>query len=196
MSEPTADALSGVDGTQSPEPLPDPSNGRGAWGDAPDLPPISLPPLPDASVMREAIAAALAGDPSSMPDQAPTAPPVAQPATPPPAPSQGGLPPTGPAPRRPPRLPVSGPVTSAQSQPRKPAGWRYRPPLAAAFREPVPLGDFRRRIARERAVPRRQSRSGVSPGARIVIIILLIIFWVLVYKVATGIMETVSHLIP
>lgn len=68
MTDPsaTADALSGSDGTQPPEPFPllaDPL----AFGDAgtPALAPMVLPPLPagpDPEEMRRAIAAALADD--------------------------------------------------------------------------------------------------------------------------------------
>ncbi|MGH3587016.1 MAG: hypothetical protein ACRDQ0_11900, partial [Pseudonocardia sp.] len=56
-----SDALFGVDGTQMPEPLPDPLAGpwRGSWRDTDQLPPFVLPPLPDASAIREAIVAAL-----------------------------------------------------------------------------------------------------------------------------------------
>ncbi|MGH3900449.1 MAG: hypothetical protein ACRDTA_19830 [Pseudonocardiaceae bacterium] len=57
MSEPTSDALFGADGTQAPEPLPDPSSGRGSWRDAPALPPIPLLPVLDDSALRAAVAA-------------------------------------------------------------------------------------------------------------------------------------------
>ncbi len=78
MSEPTSDALFGDDGTWSPKPLPDPQTGlgRGTSRDAPELPPISLPPIPDASALREAIAAALGDDVGAPPgavEQDPTA---------------------------------------------------------------------------------------------------------------------------
>ena len=43
----------GFDGTEAPAPLPDPS-GRDGWRDAPDLAPLTLPPLPNARLMREA----------------------------------------------------------------------------------------------------------------------------------------------
>lgn len=69
MSEPMppSDALSGLDGTQLPDPLPtlpDPlaRPEPGTWQAAPEFPPFVLPPLPDASAIREAIAAALGVD--------------------------------------------------------------------------------------------------------------------------------------
>jgi hypothetical protein len=65
MSESTSDALFGADGTQPPELLPDPPTGlgRGTWQGAPELP-IYVPPVLDDSALREAIAAALADDPT------------------------------------------------------------------------------------------------------------------------------------
>ncbi|HEX8759450.1 MAG TPA: hypothetical protein VF734_05625 [Pseudonocardiaceae bacterium] len=69
MSEPVppSDALSGLDGTQLPDPmptLPDPLAGpeQATWQAAPEFPPFVLPPLPDATAIREAIAAALGDD--------------------------------------------------------------------------------------------------------------------------------------
>jgi hypothetical protein len=64
---PPSDALSGLDGTQLPDPLPtlpDPlaRPEPGTWQAAPEFPPFVLPPLPDASAIREAIAAALGVD--------------------------------------------------------------------------------------------------------------------------------------
>lgn len=230
VSEPPSDALFGADGTQLPEPLSDPMHWRGTWWETPELPAASLPPLPDTSVMREAIEAALREDPTDPVGQDPAAglppqpagpvPPVAQPnepqvpppatpsaqapgvqapgvqaprtAAPTPAPAQRG-PRTGAASGRPSRPFVPGP---AQSQPGRPAGWRYRPPLAGAFREPVSLAGFRRRIGLERPAARRKPHSGVGTPALFIITITLITFMVLLYQVATGIMETLSNLIP
>lgn len=64
---PPSDALSGLDGTQLPDPLPtlpDPlaRPEHNSWQAAPEFPPFVLPPLPDASAIREAIAAALGDD--------------------------------------------------------------------------------------------------------------------------------------
>lgn len=82
MSEHSPDALfGGLDGTESPAPLPDPS-GRDGWRDAPELPPFTLPPLPNSRLMREAIAAALGEDPTGLVDQDPGAAPAPQPARP------------------------------------------------------------------------------------------------------------------
>lgn len=82
MSEPTSDTLSGFDGTQAPEPLADPSSGRGSWRDVPELPPMWLPPVPDDDgALREAIAAVLgddAGAPAEPADQDPPAAPAPQ----------------------------------------------------------------------------------------------------------------------
>ncbi|MGA9309441.1 MAG: hypothetical protein WBV74_03615 [Pseudonocardiaceae bacterium] len=79
MSEHSPDALSGsFDGTESPAPLPDPS-GRDGWRDAPDLPPFTLPPLPNTRLMREAVAAALGEDPTRLVDKDPGAAPAPQP---------------------------------------------------------------------------------------------------------------------
>lgn len=71
MSEPTSDALFGVDGTQAPETLADPSAwpGRGSWQAVPELPPMWMPPALDDTALREAIAAAL-GDDAGAPAEA------------------------------------------------------------------------------------------------------------------------------
>jgi hypothetical protein len=80
VSEHLPDALfGGFDGTESPEPLPDPS-GRAGWRDAPELPPFTLPAFPNTRLMREAIAAALGEDPIGPVDQDPGAMPAQQPA--------------------------------------------------------------------------------------------------------------------
>ncbi len=79
------DALFGNDGTELPEVLPDPS-GRGDWRDSPVTPPLVLPVLPDMSMMREAIAAALADDPPRPVDQELDA--AAQPSPAQPSPAQ------------------------------------------------------------------------------------------------------------
>jgi hypothetical protein len=77
-----SDALFGFDGTESPQLRSDPS-GRGGWRDAPELPPLMLPAIPDLHVTREEIAAALGEDlpgpvghdPGAVPAQQPAAPP-------------------------------------------------------------------------------------------------------------------------
>ncbi|HEV7827463.1 MAG TPA: hypothetical protein VGP04_01175 [Pseudonocardiaceae bacterium] len=94
MSEHSPDALSGgFDGTESPAPLPDPS-GRDGWRDAPDLPPFTLPPLPNTRLMREAVAAVLGEDPTRLLGQDPGAAPAPQPAGQPNAPQANVAPPT------------------------------------------------------------------------------------------------------
>src|SRR5918997_570135 len=169
MSESTSDALFGVDGTQAPEPLPDPPTGlgRGSWRGAPELPPMSLPPVPDERVLREAIAAALGDDPPGPVDPglaaalAPPAPP-AEPGGPPaphsdsspaPQPDSSPAPTVGPASQgvgmKVPGQPhvstgvCSSPLVaplfpSAQPRSRRSTGQRYRPPMAAGIRRPVP----------------------------------------------------------
>ncbi|MGH3985499.1 MAG: hypothetical protein ACRDST_23145 [Pseudonocardiaceae bacterium] len=88
MSEPVppSDALSGLDGTQLPDPwptLPDPLAGpeQSTWQAAPEWQPLELPPLPDASAIREAIDAALRddfGDTAEAGDQDPAVAPASQ----------------------------------------------------------------------------------------------------------------------
>lgn len=153
----------GPDGTGSPDPLPDPS-GRDGWSDAPELPPFTLPPLPNTRLMREAIAAALGEDPTGLVDQDPGAAPapnpaapfnvaqptVAQPTVAQPTVVQPNVAPTNvttplprPAPQmggsagspgRGPRPLVPAPVPSAAPPPRTPGGLRSR------YRPPLAAG--------------------------------------------------------
>ncbi len=76
-----SDALFGFDGTESPQLRSDPS-GRGGWRDAPELPPLMLPAIPNLSVTREEIAAALGEDPTGLAGHDPGAMPAQQPAAP------------------------------------------------------------------------------------------------------------------
>ena len=76
-----SDALFGFDGTESPQPRSDPS-GRGGWRDAPELPPLMLPAIPNLHVTREEIAAALGEDPTGLAGHDPGAMPAQQPAAP------------------------------------------------------------------------------------------------------------------
>jgi len=96
-----SDVLSGVDGTELPELRSDPSE-RSDWRDAPGMPPLTLPAIPDPRVAREAIAAALGEDPTGSVDQGPGAAPaqqssaspsVAPPNVPQPKVPQGNIPP-------------------------------------------------------------------------------------------------------
>jgi hypothetical protein len=75
-----SDALFGFDGTESPQLRSDPS-GRGGWRDAPELPPLMLPAIPNLHVTREEIAAALGDDPTGL-GHDPGAMPAQQPAPP------------------------------------------------------------------------------------------------------------------
>lgn len=217
MSESTSDALFGVDGTQAPEPLPDPPTGLGSgtWRGAPELPPMYLSPVLDDNALREAIAAALSDDPTGPVDSDRAAP--APPAGPggPPAPQPGGspAPPFDPAPQVPglpvPGLPVPGPPASAdsrssplipplfpstQSRPRRSIGLRYRPPMAAAFRRPVPPADLRRRVGRDGPGVPRSSPANLALGAGLFVAFIIVV--VLVYSIVTGFLESISRLVP
>lgn len=213
MSESTSDALFGVDGTQSPEPLPDPSTGlgRGTWRGASELPPMYLPPVLDDSALREAVAAALADDPTEpVNDHAAAPAPPAEPGGPSapqpggsPAPSVGpasqatgsqvtGQPPASagahPSPLIPPLFP------STPSRPRRSVGSRYRPPMAAAFRKPVPPTDLRRRVGRDRPGVPRSNTGNLALGA--VLFVALVIAVILVYNIIIGFLESISRLVP
>ena len=136
VNEPMSDALFGIDGTESPEVLPDPS-ARAGWRDAPDLPPLVLPALPDASVIREAIAAALGEDPTRPVDpdlDASAQPHAAQVNAAQPNPTQvGGLPPAGPPSHRTVAPSVTTTVASPGPLPRRTVRPpRYRTSLAAS----------------------------------------------------------------
>ncbi|MGH3784615.1 MAG: hypothetical protein ACRDRO_29370 [Pseudonocardiaceae bacterium] len=223
MSEHSPDALfGGSDGTESPQPLPDPS-GRDGWRDAPELPPFTLPPLPNTRLMRDAIAAALGEDPTGPVDQDPGAVPAPKPAAPfnvalptvvqpavvqpnvapsnlttplpRPAPQMGG--PAG-APGRGTRPIVPAPVPSAAPPPRVPGGLRsrYRPPLAAGSRKPVHLGDLRRRVSLQRPNLPLPLQTHSNGGAGVFFVISLILFVVLAYGVVTGIVEAITRLLP
>ena len=222
MSEPTSDALFGNDGTWSPEPLPDPQTGlgRGTWRDAFELPPLPLPPIPDASALRDAIAAVLGDDtdapagavqqdPAAVPDaNAPDAPkadapkadvPQASAAVPPRAAVPGAptvrLAPTEAGDRSPSRRPqISTLIPPTPSRPRRPAVLRYRPPMAGTSRESGPAADPRRRIRRERVDLPLWSRS--DGGATAFFLTILIIMGVLVYYIITGFLNSLSSFQP
>jgi hypothetical protein len=206
-----SDALFGVDGTELPKLEPDRA-GRGGWRDAPPLPPFTLPPAPDTSVLREAVAAALGEDPTESVDQDPGAAPVPERVAPPSVtPTQSSVsptqstasPPTESAPQpgraaapghRTTQLVVPAPVGPAPPPPRKVAGLGYRPPLAAAARTPVRLADLRRRVGRRGPSVPLQTRSNGGAGA--LLVIALIIFGVLVYNIIAGIVEAITRLLP
>jgi hypothetical protein len=206
MSESTSDALFGVDGTQSPEPLPDPPTGLGGgtWRGAPELPSMYLPPVLDDNALREAIAAAFAEDPTEPVDQDLAAAPVesGESSAPQPgglpAPSVGpasqatGQPPASAESRSSPLIPPLFP--SAPSRPRRPVGQRYRPPMAAAFRKPVPPADLYRRVGPDRPSVPRSSPGNLALGAGL--FVAFIIAAVLVYNIIIGFLESISRLVP
>lgn len=169
MSEPMppSDALSGLDGTQLPDPLPtlpDPlaPPEQGTWQAAPEFPPFVLPPLPDASALWEAIAAALGDDfgatgdtggaadqdpdaapaPQSQPTEQPSAP-QANVGVPPPAATSAGEPAAPPA-APPPAAPAAAPSRTGgegRSTPRQP---QVAAPMPATPSQPRRTGRSRR----------------------------------------------------
>jgi hypothetical protein len=208
-----SDALFGVDGTELPEPLPDPS-GRGVSG----LPPLTLPALPNSRMTWEEIAAALGEDPTRPvnhdPGAAPAAPPgVTQTDTPPvPVPSvpvppltvppvaptaplpahsapQAGGAPAATAPAHPSRPVAPMTVPSAQPTP----GLRYRPPLAVGSRMPRQF-DLRRRVGRRGPGLPPSTRS--NGGATLFFLVAFILCGVLTYGIIAGIVESLARLIP
>ncbi|MGH3770757.1 MAG: hypothetical protein ACRDRW_05070 [Pseudonocardiaceae bacterium] len=180
MSEPLPpDALFGTDGTESPDP-----SGRAGWRDAPGLPPLSLPTIPDPSMTREAIAATLSANFVGPVDQDPAAAPAQHPAA---APS------ATPTPDTQTHVTAPLPITSAPhaGEP-PPAGSRFLPPLATGSRTPAQLGDFRHRIIRQALrLPLPTSADG---GAAIFFLLSAIICGVLAYSVVTGIVDSIVRL--
>ena len=160
---PPSDALSGLDGTQLPDPLPtlpDPlaRPEPGTWQAASEFPPFVLPPLPDASAIREAIAAALGvdfgatGDTREAADQnsdaapAPQAPPQAteQPSAPqanvgvpPPAATSAGEPAAPPA-APPVAPPAAAPAPTAAPAPSRTGGEGRSTPRQPQVAAPMP----------------------------------------------------------
>ncbi|MGH3853310.1 MAG: hypothetical protein ACRDR6_07375 [Pseudonocardiaceae bacterium] len=147
MSEPTSNALFGTDGTEFPDPT-----GLTGWRDAPGLPPLSLPAIPNLNMTREAIAAAFSADPHESLEQGSfqhnhDTTPVPRAATPPtsaaPAPTPtnadpAAAPPTTAAPVRAPakapvqytrRLVAAAPPPT-QPPTHGPRNARFRPPVA------------------------------------------------------------------
>jgi hypothetical protein len=189
----TSDALCGADGTQLPEPLPvlaDPLTGleHGTWPDVPELPLLALSPFLDASVIREAIAAAFsdddAGATAGAAHQATVVAPAPQTAEQPNVSVQnvtGGVPlhsvvSVG----RPAGTPTRGPL-------------RSRAPMAAMSRKLVPPADFRRWIRRERVGSPLTRSNG---GATAAFLLMLIIILLLVYNVITSFLGWISGFLP
>jgi hypothetical protein len=198
VSEPmaTSDALGGADGTQLPEPLPvlaDPLTGpeHGTWRDVPELPLLALSPFLDASVIREAIAAAFsddAGATAGAVDQDPAVAPAPQPA-----------PQTADQPNVSVQKVTGGvPLHSAASVGRSagtPTGGplRSRTPMAAMSRKLVPPADFRRWIRRERVgSPLTRSDGGATAAFLLTLIIILL----LLYNIITGFLGWISGFLP
>lgn len=158
-----SNALFGPDGTQLPDPLPvflDPLTGPEPG--TPDLPPVL--PVPDASAMGAAIAAAFGAGPAG--------------------PGAAAASPHPPAtfPHRQPAPPVVW-----QPLPRGPAGSvPHRPPLSAPSRtfRPIPPADLRRGHDRR--------RPGSSVGTRAGCVIALIVFGVVAFSIIAGIIDWVS----
>jgi hypothetical protein len=208
-----SDALFGVDGTELPEPLPDPS-GRGGSG----WPPLTLPALPNSRMTWEEIAAALGEDPTrpvnhdpgaalaappgitptdTFPAPAPSVPvpPLTVPSVAPTAPlpahsaPQAGGAPAATAPARPSRS--VAPTTVAPAQPTP--DLRYRPPLAVGSRMPRQL-DLRRRVGRRGPGLSPNPRS--NGGATLFFLVAFIVCGVLTYGVIAGIVESLARLVP
>ena len=213
-----SDALFGVDGTQMPESFSAPSNRRRAQ-DEPALPPFVLPPLPDSSVIREAMTAELDGDASGLldhdsPPQSTTRQSPAQPdavaasAPPPTVPSSNvtaPLPKLGasqatirpqPGPPRPTRRAVQPPAPAPAGPPQPLPGKLdrspYRPPVARGSRRVAQLGDLRRRVS-STGLPVATRSNG---GAGVFFAVAAVIFVVLGYEVIVGIVEAIARLIP
>lgn len=180
---PPSDALSGLDGTQLPDPLPtlpDPLAWpeQSTWQAAPEFPPFVLPPLPDASAIWEAIAAALGddfgatGDTRGAADQDPDAAPAPEPqpqpqpteqpdapqanvGVPPPAATSAGEPAAPPA-----GAPAAAPSRTGgegRSSPRQP---QVTAPMPATPSQPRRTGGNRR----DRAPTAAAARALVSPA--------------------------------
>ena len=231
MSEPVppSDALSGLDGTQLPDPLPtlpDPLAGpeQATWQAAPEWQPLELPPLPDASAIREAIAAALGDDfgdtghtgetvdqdppvaaaaqAASQATEQPTAP-RANVGVPPPSATSAGEP-AGPSTAGP--SPTGG---EGHSSPRQP---QVAAPIPAIPSQPRRIGARLRNRPPAAAAARapvppadlrrriRQERVGLplqtrsDGGATAFFLIALIIVVLLLYFIITGFMAAISSL--
>ncbi|MGH3722140.1 MAG: hypothetical protein ACRDRI_25525 [Pseudonocardiaceae bacterium] len=218
MSEPTSDALFGNDGTE----LPDPS-GRAGWRDAPGLPPLTLPAIPDLSMTREAIAATLGADPAGPVDQdpgaAPAQRPAAVPSTPPAqvtpaqvAPAQVAQEPATQANMTAP-LPIPSAPQAGGPPPAGSPGQRARPFAAAQPAAPPPRGPsgsrFRPPLAIGSRTPVRLGdlRRRISlqatrlplparadGGAAVFFFIAAIVCGILTYSIILGIVDSIVRL--
>lgn len=228
---PPSDALSGLDGTQLPDPLPtlpDPlaRPEHGSWQATPEFPPFVLPPLPDASAIREAIAAALgddfddpgditeatAQDPDAAPAPQAQAPATEQPnaphanvAVPPPSATSAGEPAAPPA---------GGPSRTGgedRSSPRQPQVATSMPATAPLRRSigggtdyPPPTPAAVRAPMPPADLRRRIRREQVGlpllsrsdGGATAFFIVVSIIVVLMLYFIITGFLESISSLFP
>lgn len=218
-----SDALFGVDGTQMPELLPDPlaGPGRGPGQPAAPLPPFVLPPLPDASTFREAIAEALGDDPVQPADQGTATAPVSQAAEPsntPNADAEAAPPAAAPSAAPPAAAAEEAPAPGAPSGAAPPTEAGNRPAAhhAVVAAPSHPAASSLRRLPRQRnrsstpAEPRepmapadllrriRRERIGVplpassDGGATAALIALLIFMVILIYYIVTGFLNTIS----
>ncbi len=223
---PPSDALSGLDGTQLPDPLPtlpDPLAGpeQSTWHTS-EFPPFVLPPLPDASAIREAIAAALGdnyGDTAPAADQdldpAPAPQATEQPDAP--QPNVGVPPPSATSsgePAAPPTPPAGAPAGGSSRTGGEERSSTHRPQMTA----PIPAtpsqprrtgGGLRYRpakgtAAREPVSPAdlrrriRGQRGGLSlrtssdGGATAVFLVMSIIVLLMLYFIITGFIASIS----
>ena len=83
---------------------------------------------------------------------------------------------------------------SALPRQRKSGGLRYLPPMAAAFRRPVPPADLRRRIDHGRPGVPASSIGNLALGVGL--FVALIIVGILVYNIIFGFLESISRFIP
>jgi hypothetical protein len=226
MSEPLSDALFGVDGTELPEPLSEPS-GRGVSG----LPPLSLPVLPGARMTREEVAAVLGEDPTRPADQDPDAASEAGPAqqgAAPPSATHSEVPPVSASPvgaSSVPVPPVTTPpvaVTAPLPTPSAPPpmagapGHSSRPvaPMMAPLVQPTPGKRSGLRYRPPLAVGSRMSGpldlrrrvgrrgAGLPPnprsngGATLFFLVAFVIAGILTYEIIAGVVESLSRLVP
>jgi hypothetical protein len=203
------DALSGVDGTQLPDPLPvfaDALTGSqpDPWQDIPTEPPVPVAPVLDVRAMQEAINAALGAAPAGPVHPPPAATPAGPlpgraPGRPPPGGAMGGVPRRRPVVPQP--VPPIGSLGTGRPVPRRP----QVPVPARAFApaRALPPADLRRRIVRDfPSAPQARSAAGTRTGCVVALVVLcvvllcVIVFGMGVFTVAAGIVQSPSVLFP
>lgn len=178
VSDPTSNVLFGADGTEVPDP-----SGRAGWLDAPGFPPLPLPAIPDSTMTREAVAAALDADSSPPAEHDHAVEPAQRPSAPP-----NGAPPAD-APAQP-----AEPLISTLALPsHRPTDARLRPPVAGGSRTAMVFGEPRRRRVNI-PVPRVPLPTRSDGGAAVFFVIASIIFLVLAYSIIMGIVESIIRL--